>query len=173
MDDQNFQNAGPGGADADPFHYTPDAAPQNMTPNAPQNTPYTGGYSSQPTGFTPPPFGTLPDVPQDYPTGMATASLVLGIISLVLGLFIAILPIPLMALPIIGIILGAVYKSKHYPVAKGISTAGIVLSVITIVIAILIIIVSFAMLDWALEYIYQTDPALYDEYFGNTYGYNF
>jgi hypothetical protein len=171
MDDQNMNVPG-----TDPFHYTPDAAP--AAPAQPSYAPAQPTYAepvnaySQPA-FTPPPFGTLPDVPQEYPTGLATGSLVLGIISFVLGLFIAILPIPLGALPIIGIILGCVHKSKHYPVGKGSSTAGIVLSALTLVFAIGLIIVSFAMLPYMLEYIYENNPALYDEYFGSTYGYNF
>jgi hypothetical protein len=183
MDDQNMNVPG-----TDPFHYTPDAqpaqqpyapaqpAPQTYAQPAPQTyaqpaqttyaqpAPQTYAQPAQPT-FTPPPFGTLPDVPPEYPTGMATASLVLGIISFV-GFFGFYLFPPLFLLPIVGIILGAVYKSKHYPVGKGKSTAGIILSVLSLVISIAIIVAIIANLPAILDWYEVNYPELYEEYFG-------
>jgi hypothetical protein len=170
MDEQNL-NTVSGGADTDTYHTEPTTVPDGeiYTSSSPQSAPsYTPPPASQPTysqpAYTPPPFGTQPAYPQDYPTGMATASLVIGIISFLIGLFIFALPIPLLILPIIGIILGCVYKSKHYPVGKGSSTAGIVLSALTVVFVILGYVLIVAFLPQMLEYLEMTDPAMYDSF---------
>lgn len=79
-------------------------------------------------------------------TGMATASLVLGIISIVLGIPMLALPL-LFLVPIIGLILGIVFKTKHLPVGRGLSTAGIITSSLGLVLPIilLVIVVIFMM----------------------------
>jgi hypothetical protein len=126
----------------DPYHYTEeqwqssrntqahqDAQSQNV-----QNTAYhmpkqdiygMGGINGEPYKY--------------YPTGFATASLVIGIISVVLAMPFAVLPFMLL-LPIVGLILGIVYKTKHYPIGKGLSTAGIVLNSVGIGLSLLILI---------------------------------
>jgi uncharacterized membrane protein len=145
MDEQNQNNTG------DPFH----------------ETPAQGGYTPPPSGdtsaYSPPPFGTQPDTfTQDYPKGLAIASLVLGILS-VLGFvtFYAVVPL---IFPILGVVFGAVYKSKHYPVGKGISTAGIVLSILSVVLAIALIAIIIASIPAMMEYIREYDPAAYEQF---------
>lgn len=100
-------------------------------------------------------------------TGMATASLVLGIISIVMGLPALALPF-LFLIPIIGLILGIVYKTKHLPVGKGLSTAGIITSSIGLVLPIVIVFIAAFWLiangAEAMEYIRQISPELYEEY---------
>ena len=78
-------------------------------------------------------------------TGMAVASLVLGIISICTGLFMFSFPF-LFLVPIIGIILGIVFKTKKLPVGKGMSTAGIITSVIGLVIPIALLVFVIVML---------------------------
>lgn len=78
-------------------------------------------------------------------TGMAAASLVLGILSICTGLFMFNLPF-LFLLPIIGIILGIVFKCKKLPVGKGMSTAGIITSAIGLAIPILLLVFVIVML---------------------------
>lgn len=73
-------------------------------------------------------------------TGMATASLVLGIISIVLGIPMLALPF-LFLVPVIGLVLGIVYKTKHLPVGKGLSTAGIITSALGLVLPILLLVI--------------------------------
>jgi hypothetical protein len=135
MDEQNQ------GQTTDPFHET----------ETPGNAP----------AFTPPPLGTQPaGYQQEYSTVLAVVSLILGILS-VLGFIFLYFGLPLIV-PVLGIIFGAVYKSKHYPVGKGISTAGIVLSILSIVLAIGLIVLIVVNLPAILESISVTDPALYD-----------
>jgi heme/copper-type cytochrome/quinol oxidase subunit 2 len=70
----------------------------------------------------------------------------MGIVSIVFFI-VSVIFIPLVIVPIIGLILGIVYKSKKYPVKRGASTAGIVCNSIGIVLPIvtLIALVVFAM----------------------------
>lgn len=78
-------------------------------------------------------------------TGMAVASLVLGILSICTGLFMFNLPF-LFLLPIIGIILGIVFKCKKLPVGKGLSTAGIITSAVGLAIPIALLVFVIVML---------------------------
>lgn len=108
-------------------------------------------------------------------TGMATASLVLGIISIVMSLPAIAVPslfFVFFLIPIIGLILGIVYKTKHLPVGKGLSTAGIVTSVIGLLLPIAILIFSVAFIMSNPEYVREYmnnlkvhDPEQYQEYF--------
>ena len=110
---------------------------------------------------------------QNQSTGLAVGSLVLGIISIVLSLFVFAAPF-LIILPIIGLILGIVFKSKHLPVGKGLSTAGIITSVCGLVLPVLILILfTVLMMNHAmdgfmsdmLKQIKATDPELYQQYY--------
>lgn len=111
-----------------------------------------------------------------YPIGMAVASFIIGIVSIVLFIFMIAFP-PIVILPIIGIILGAVYKTKHYPVGKGISTAGIITSSISVGLVLLIyifaIIFIFSMdssvMQQVLQSIKDDDPELYKYYYEQLY----
>lgn len=109
-------------------------------------------------------------------TGMATASLVLGIISIVLCLPAMALPF-LFLVPIIGLILGIVYKTKHLQVGKGISTAGIITSILGIVLPIVFLVISVVFVlsnpDYVREYLEllkQTNPDQYQEYYDQLSG---
>lgn len=109
---------------------------------------------------------------QPYPlhqsTGMAVASLVLGIISIVMALPAMGFP-ALFLVPIIGLILGIVFKCKRLPVGKGISTAGIVTSAIGIIIpiAILAVMVVLLLTNGAriMEFIKEYSPEQYQEFY--------
>jgi hypothetical protein len=120
----------------DPYHYTEEQwqSSRNTQAQNVQNTAYHmpkqdiygfGGVNGEPYKY--------------YPTGFATASLVIGIISVVLAMPFAVLPFMLL-LPIVGLILGIVYKTKHYPVGRGLSTAGIVLCSVGIALSLLMLI---------------------------------
>lgn len=142
----------------------------------PYKQPYNNGYNN---GYNP--YGQNPAmVNGTYPTGLATASLVIGIISILSVLFMFAFT-PLFILPIIGIILGAVYKSKHYPVAKGVSTAGIITSAASLVLAVVILIVAVVFI---VNLMYSDDgsgmrtfmqmlkdysPEVYEEYYEQFY----
>lgn len=125
--------------------------------NIPQN-----GYSA-PQGV-PQGYG-VPYQPQQS-TGMAVASFVLGILSICTGLFMFSFPF-LFLMPIIGIILGIVFKCKKLPVGKGMSTAGIITSVIGLVIPIslLIFVVVMLLTNGAklMQYIKQFSPEQYEQ----------
>ena len=99
-------------------------------------------------------------------TGMAVASLVLGIISICTGLFMFSFPF-LFLVPIIGIILGIVFKTKKLPVGKGMSTAGIITSVIGLVIpiALLVFVIVMLMTNGAelMQYMKQVSPEQYEQ----------
>lgn len=128
----------------------------------PYKQPYAGQYQN--FGGYNVPMGEM------YKTGMATASMVLGIISLLSALsFMNYVFPPLFILPIVGIILGAMYKSKHYPVGKGSSTAGIVCSVIALVISIAILVVAVVLvmtkMPEMLQLIKDYYPEMYEEYY--------
>ncbi len=132
---------------------------QNYTYNQ-QNIP-PQGYA-QPQGYAP--YGMPYQQPQS--TGMAVASLVLGILSIVTGLFMFSFPV-LFLMPIIGLILGIVYKTKKFSIGKGLSTAGIITSALGLLIplALLIIVVIMLLTNGAelMEYIKQTSPEQYEE----------
>ena len=95
-------------------------------------------------------------------TKLATASLVIGIISLIAWPFMFVFP-PLFVLPIVGLILGIVHKSKHIPEGKGTSTAGIVLSSISLALPVIAIIIIIAMLPQMLEWLKTNSPEQYQQ----------
>jgi hypothetical protein len=103
--------------------------------------PYTQGYQAPPASGSQYAYG---EPYRNYPTGLATASLVIGIVSIVFAVLNAIL-FPLIIVPIVGLILGIVYKTKRFPVARGTSTAGIICCSLGIVFPILILVASFAL----------------------------
>ena len=101
-----------------------------------------------------------------YPTGMATASLVIGIVSLVLMIpLLYVIPFPVLG--IVGIILGAIYKSKHYPVGKTASTAGIITSAISIglyfLLIIAIVIIAMNYMPELMQYLKDYSPTQYEQ----------
>lgn len=104
--------------------------------------------------------------PRPQSTGMAAASLVLGIISIVCALFTMAFPV-LFLVPIIGLILGIVFKCKHLPVGKGMSTAGIITSAIGIVIPIAVIALMVVLLltngAQIMEFVKEYSPEQYEE----------
>ena len=102
--------------------------------------------------------------PRPQSTGMATASLVLGIISICTGILDFVF-YPLFLLPIIGIILGIVHKSKHIPAGKGLSTAGIITSVIGLILPILFIVIVIMLMPQMLSYIREVSPEQYQEFY--------
>ncbi|MDE6595769.1 MAG: DUF4190 domain-containing protein [Oscillospiraceae bacterium] len=123
--------------DGNPYNQQPqNVNPYQQNPYNQQNqqnfNPYTQQGSWQ--GMAQAQFNTA-----QQSTGMATASLVLGIISIVMGIPMLMLP-PLFILPIIGLVLGIVFKTKHLPVGKGLSTAGIITSSLGIVLPIVFIV---------------------------------
>ena len=97
---------------------------------------------------------------------MAVASLVLGIISICTGLFMFSFPF-LFLMPVIGIILGIVFKCKKLPVGKGMSTAGIITSAIglAIPIALLAFVVVMLLTNGAelMQYLKQISPDQYEQ----------
>ncbi|MDR0947188.1 MAG: DUF4190 domain-containing protein [Ruminococcus sp.] len=89
-----------------------------------------------------------------YPTGLATASLVLGIVSIFAG-------IPILS--IVGIILGIIFKTKHYPVGRAASTGGIIFSIIGLVVFIVSTILMFAYMNEIFDLIEQAYPEMYEQ----------
>ncbi|MBD5146301.1 MAG: DUF4190 domain-containing protein [Ruminococcus sp.] len=136
----------------------------------PQNGQYQQGqnpYGMPQGGYAAPQGYGVPYQPQpQQSTGMAVASLVLGIISICTGLFMFSFPF-LFLVPIIGIILGIVFKSKKLPVGKGMSTAGIITSVIGLVIPIALLIFVIVMLVTngaeLMQYMKQVSPEQYEQ----------
>lgn len=169
----------------DPYNQQPQQNPYNQQPQNPYNQQPQNPYNQQqqPQYQQPPhnPYNQQPQNPyyqqpqayggyQPYPqrqsTGMAMASLVLGIISIV-GAFFSLFIIPLI-IPLIGLILGIVYKTKHYSVGRGLSTAGIITSAIGLVLPFVLLVVMIAAMPALIEYVRQTSPEeykqLYDMY---------
>lgn len=136
----------------------------------PYNMPQGGyGYNQQnipQNGYAAPQGYGVPYQPQQTGTGMAVASLVLGIISICTGLFMFNFPF-LFLLPIIGIILGIVFKSKKLPVGKGMSTAGIITSIIGLLIPIALLVFVIVMLVThgaeLMQYMKQISPEQYEQ----------
>lgn len=168
---QPQQNAAP---QYDPYNTQPQqSAGQYQQPQQNGYNPYNqqqpGGGQYQQGGYTygqgVPAQGYAPyQRPQS--TGMAVASLVLGIISLCSGLFMFAFPV-LFLMPIIGLILGIVYKCKKFSVGKGLSTAGIITSAIglAIPVVLLVIIVVLLLSNGAeiMNYVRQVSPEEYEE----------
>lgn len=96
--------------------------------------------------------------------GLATASMICGIVSVVLFIFDFVFPL-FFAVPIVGLVLGIVHKTKNSPEGRGMSTAGIILSVIGLVLPIALIVVSVAMLPSMLEYMEQNYPDMYEQFY--------
>lgn len=129
----------PQGQNGQPYQQPYNVPPQNGQYQQGQN-PY--GMPQAGYGYTPQGYG----MPYQQPSkGMAVASLVLGILSIVFGLFMFNAPV-LFLMPIIGLILGIVFKSKKLPVGKGMSTAGIITSAIGLAIPILLLVIVVVML---------------------------
>ena len=107
---------------------------------------------------------------QHYPTGAATASMVFGILGLICAATMMnyMLLIP-MIFPVLGLIFGIYFKTRHYPVGKASSTAGIVTSIVAIVITIGVFILAlFLVLNYMpemLQIIKDMDPELYELYY--------
>ncbi len=164
----------------DPFNEDKPAQPQQQQYQQPyqQNYNYNQQNLNQ-QGYVPPQHGgygyqQYMPYPQQPSQGMAVASLVIGIVSILLAAVTAFLPF-LAILPIIGIILGAVHKSKHLPIGKGMSTAGIITSiaglVLPIVFFILFIVLLFSfgndptfssMMRESIDMIKETSPEEYE-----------
>lgn len=85
--------------------------------------------------YTPPPYTPPTGTPPGQ--GMATASLVLGIISLVLGVWFGLFSFIFIVLSIVGIVLAVTAKKRNaeagYP--PGVATAGLVLNIIALALA--------------------------------------
>ena len=103
----------------------------------------TPGYNPNP-GYNPTP-GYIPPQPPtpQQSNGMATASLVLGIITLAafLGFFTAVTPFIGVATGVVGLILGIMARKKQ---PSSMSTAGIVLSVIGLAMCLIVLIACVA-----------------------------
>ncbi|MDE6762472.1 MAG: hypothetical protein K2J73_02190 [Oscillospiraceae bacterium] len=160
------------GQNGQPYQQPYNVPPQNGQYQQGQN-PYIMpqgdyGYNQQnipQNGYAAPQGYGVPYQPQQS-TGMAVASLVLGIISICTGLFMFSFPF-LFLMPIIGIILGIVFKSKKLPVGKGMSHAGIITSVIGLVIplALLVFVVVMLVTNGAelMQYLKQISPEQYEQ----------
>ena len=108
----------------------------NQYPNQPGGMP--------PGGHMPPPW---PGGPRQQPgSGLATASLVLGIISLVAALGFFWIPVAPQVMAVIGLVMGIV--SKHQGNQSGSSTAGIVLSGIALAWSLIWFFACFACAAW-------------------------
>ena len=148
---------------------------QNQTYNIPpQNGQYQQNYSYNQqgipqNGYIPPqagmPYQGYGGMPYQQPsTGMATASLVLGIISICSGMFMYVFPV-LFLMPIIGMILGIVFKSKRLPVGKGMSTAGIITSVIGLLLPIVFVVIIYLNINELFQYMENNYPEMYQQYY--------
>ncbi len=129
-----------------------------------RNIPQSGGYVQSPYGTQYRPY--MPA--QNMSTGMATASMVLGICSIAFSIYMFSFP-PLFLVPIIGLILGIAFKCKHLPVGKGASTAGIITSIIGLIIPILLVILMVVILitngDEVMNFIRQYSPETWQEFY--------
>lgn len=115
------------------------------------------------------PYGTAPAIyPNSQGIGMAVASLVLGISSIAFGILI-IFFFPFALVPIIGLILGIVFKSKHLPNGKGVSTAGIITSSIGIVLPIIVVIIAILNMGKLLDFIEENSPEQYEQMYEDYY----
>lgn len=97
--------------------------------------------------------------------GLATASLVMGILALVSGITVY----PPILFGILGLIFGIIYKCKHNPNGNGKAVAGIVCSSIAIVFVILMVVAVFAMMPQIIATLKETDPEMYDMYYDMFY----
>lgn len=145
-----------------PYNYDPynQQAQQGQQPYDPYSqSPNYANYVQNQYG------GGVYAVPQKAPEGMATASLVMGILSIVSFLTVYLPPI----FGILGIIFGCIHKSKHYPNGNGKSTAGIICSVIGLLLIIGLIAFSVSLvtnpeiMQQYMELIREQDPETYDQ----------
>lgn len=164
----------------DPYNQQPTqgAVPYTYDPYAQQNTqqgqqPY-GPYSQSPNyaNYMQNQYGGgVYAVPQRAPEGMATASLVMGILSIVSLITVYLPPI----FGILGIIFGCIHKSKHYPNGNGKANAGIICSVIGLILIIALIAFSVSLvtnpevMQQYMELIREQDPELYDQMYDMYY----
>ncbi len=155
-----------GQQNANPYDRSAQQPQQYNIPNGQyqQNYTYTNQNIPQQGYAQPQGYGMPYQQPQS--TGMAVASLVLGIISITMGLFMFAAPV-LFLVPIIGLILGIVFKCKRLSVGKGLSTAGIITSSIGLAIPVLLLIFVMVMLVThgaeVMEYVKQVSPDQYNE----------
>lgn len=105
--------------------------------------------------------GGMYSVPVKASEGLATASLVMGILALISGITVY----PPILFGILGLIFGIVYKCKHNPNGNGKAVAGIVCSSIAIAFVILMIVAVFAMMPQMMQIIRESDPDLYQQYY--------
>lgn len=124
--------------------------------NYDMNNPNNYQYNQYGGGYQDPYFQRQPS------QGMAIGSLVCGIVGLSAGLLGWVFPL-LFVVPIVGLILGIVFKVKYPGFAKGISTAGIVLSAIGIALPFVFIIIAVASLPQLMEWMQEVDPEAYEE----------
>lgn len=156
------------GQNGQPYQQPYNVPPQNGQYQQGQN-PYgmpQGGYGYNQqnipqNGYAAPQGYGVPYQPQQS-TGMAVASLVLGIVSICSGLLMFAFPI-LFLVPIIGLILGIVFKSKKLSVGKGMSTAGIITSIIGLILPILFIVLIYANMPELLQYLKNESPEQYQQ----------
>lgn len=164
-----------GGQAANPYNQQqqPQQGQQNPYAMPPQYAGYNQSGQNPYAAYSQPGYGNPYQPYQNQSAGMAIASLVLGIISIVMSLMVFSAPF-LILVPIIGLILGIVFKSKHLPAGRGLSTAGIITSICGIILPILWLILFAAlimshMLDEpiaeAFRQIRHTDPDLYQQYY--------
>lgn len=181
LDNKEPQNGTPAnGQPYDPYNQQPTqgAVPYTYDPYAQQNTqqgqqPY-GPYSQSPNyaNYMQNQYGGgVYAVPQRAPEGMATASLVMGILSIVSLITVYLPPI----FGILGIIFGCIHKSKHYPNGNGKANAGIICSVIGLILIIALIAFSVSLvtnpevMQQYMELIREQDPELYDQMYDMYY----
>ena len=141
--------------------------PNGYNPNGYNPNGYNNGYN--PNGYNPN-YGQYgyqnpyAGYGQKSTKGLATASMICGIVSVVLCIFDFVFPL-LFVVPIVGLVLGIVHKTKNPPDGRGMSTAGIILSVIGIILPIAFIIISVAMLPTMLEYMQENYPDMYEQFY--------
>lgn len=174
---QNPYNQQPDPYNQQPNQYSQQQNPYSQQPNQynQQQNPYSQPYQqnipqqgyAQPRGYGMP---YQPYASRQQSTGMAVASLVLGIISIVCAFF-SLFIVPLI-IPLIGLILGIVYKTKHYTVGRGISTAGIITSAIGLVLPFVLLVVLVAAMPALIEFVRQNSPEQYKELY-DTYSKQF
>lgn len=198
LDNKEPQNGTPAnGQPYDPYNQPQNPTPENGQPYDPYNqqptqgaVPYTyDPYAQQNAqqGQQPyDPYSQSPNyanyvqnqygggvyaVPQKAPEGMATASLVMGILSIVSFLTVYLPPI----FGILGIVFGCIYKSRHNPNGNGKATAGIVCSVIGLLLIVGLFALGLSLMNnpeimqQYMELIREQDPELYDQMYDMYY----
>lgn len=189
FDEQNSESNPYGMPTDDPYNQLPkqnvdqyqqNMSSYNMPPQQSANPYRQDTYYNQQSipqqGYAAPYQGYRP-YQQKPSTGLAVASLVLGILSIVLAIPMMAWPF-LFVLPIIGLVLGIIFKCRHLPVGKGLSTAGIVTSVCGIVLPILIVVIVVVLMlthqldgfmSDMLNELRETSPEQYKDYYDQLY----